>query len=95
MESRSRRACWTMLESDEWSRSYTAGKRGDTLHGNPPGTPDVLIVPVASRDGAVEALKQIAEQGEACPTDSPDSPSHFARFLGIFKELRDLLNDEC
>ena len=52
-----------------------------------PGTPDVLLMPVVARTDSVAALKKIAEQGEANPTDSDVPPSHFARFLRIFREF--------
>src|SRR5205823_1175342 len=76
---------------DEWGRGYRAGERGNATSANPQGTPDLLIVAAASRDDAVDALKRIAEQGEACPTADPTNPSHFARFLKVYSEMKDLL----
>ena len=72
---------------DEWGRGYKGGARGDSTKAHPKGTPDVLVEPVASRDDAVNALTEIAEQGEAPPSDSPEAPSHFTRFLNIYKEM--------
>ncbi|MFJ3309701.1 ferritin-like domain-containing protein [Streptomyces sp. NPDC086549] len=81
----------------EWGRGYTLGERGRDA-GNVPETqsPDLLIIGVSSRDSALNALKQIGEQGEALPplqaplpaagTDSREL-SHFFRFLTIFREL--------
>ncbi|AOR36056.1 hypothetical protein BFF78_37865 [Streptomyces fodineus] len=81
----------------EWGRGYTLGERGRDA-GNVPETqsPDLLIIGVSSRDSALNALKQIGEQGEALPplqaplpaagTD-PRELSHFFRFLTIFREL--------
>ncbi|MER6030969.1 ferritin-like domain-containing protein [Streptomyces sp. NPDC001851] len=85
----------------EWGRGYTLGERGRDA-GSVPETqsPDLLIIGVSSRDSALNALKQIGDQGEALPpmqaplpaagsaagTD-PQDLSHFFRFLTIFREL--------
>ncbi|MCB2406353.1 ferritin-like protein [Hymenobacter lucidus] len=77
---------------DEWGRGYTGGNRGNTTGGNPPGTPDVLVMPLLSRDDAYNALLAISEQGEAPHVAADESgPSHFARFLTIYKEMREVL----
>jgi hypothetical protein len=76
---------------DEWGRGYQGGNRGDSTGANPPGAPDVLVMPVASRDDAVASLGQIAEQGEDTSTADPSKLSHFARFLKIFHEWKELL----
>jgi hypothetical protein len=76
---------------DEWGRGYRDGVRGNTDGADFPGTPNLFITPMASRDDAVAALKQIAEQGEACPDASPKNPSHFARFLKIYQEMKKAL----
>jgi ferritin-like protein len=52
-------------------------------------TPNLLVAPLASRDDTVSVLKEIAEQGEAGPTDTQD-PSHFTRFLTIYLEMKQL-----
>lgn len=74
----------------EWGRGYQGGQRGNSTRANPPQTPDVLVVAMTSRDDAVNALTQIAEQGEA--TSDVDSalagPSHFVRFLKIYEEMK-------
>lgn len=75
---------------DEWGRGYTAGARGNAEGGAPAGTPNVLVMPVSSRDDAVSSLTQIAEQGEANTDSSTTGPSHFARFVQIFKEMKEL-----
>ncbi|WP_424886973.1 ferritin-like domain-containing protein [Streptomyces sp. XH2] len=82
---------------DEWGRGYRRGERARDS-GNVPETlsPDLLILRVVSRDSALRALRNIGEQGEALPAaDSPDGedrrdPSHFNRFLTIFRELEQL-----
>ena len=73
---------------DEWGRGYAGGARGNATGANPKPTPDVLVVPLASRDDAVNAMTQIAQQGEAPVSADPDAPSHFARFLKIYVEMK-------
>lgn len=73
---------------DEWGRGYRDGNRGNSTEANPKGAPSVLVVPVLSRDDAVNALRGIAQQGEAPSSDAGDEPSHFARFLRIYEELK-------
>jgi hypothetical protein len=72
---------------DEWGRGYQRGERGNAMGGAIAGTPDVLLIPVASRDDALAAIEAIATQGEAVPDADPEAPSHFARFLKIFDEF--------
>lgn len=76
----------TQVDWDEWGRGYQAGSRGDTT-GQMPDSPDVLLARVTSRTDALNALSAIAEQGEANPTASDQQPSHFARFLGIYRQF--------
>ncbi|MFY0255246.1 ferritin-like protein [Chitinophaga sp. 30R24] len=76
---------------DEWGRGYQGGARGNTLHGSPTGTPDVLVMPLASRDDAQNALESIAEQGEDT-TQGTENPSHFTRFLLIYQDMTDMIN---
>lgn len=82
---------------DEWGRGYREGERGQeqsNVQGVP--APDLLILEVASRDGAVNALAEIGEQGEAVgaigSTDPADAgeESHFRRFLTIYEALAEL-----
>lgn len=73
---------------DEWGRGYKGGNRGNTTAANPAGTPDVLVEPLMSRDDAISALKEIAEQGEGIEVSADTEASHFERFLGIYKVLR-------
>ncbi|RBL90707.1 ferritin-like domain-containing protein [Chitinophaga flava] len=77
---------------DEWGRGYEGGARGNVRHGSPTGSPDVLVMPLASRDDAYNALNAIAEQGEDT-TNSGDDPSHFTRFYNIYVEMRELLKE--
>jgi hypothetical protein len=72
---------------DEWGRGYQGGARGNATGGAMPGTPNVILMPVTSRSDAVAALKAVATQGEANPTADDTAPSHFARFLRIFREF--------
>jgi len=71
----------------EWGRGYQGGHRGRPS-GQPTQTPDVLVVPQASRDDMVAALQAIAQQGEAT---SGTTASHFVRFLRIYVEMRELV----
>lgn len=78
---------------DEWGRGYGAGARGIEA-GNVPLTqaPNVLVLEAYSRETAVHALLEVGEQGEG---DTPvaellDQPSHFERFLDVFRELSSL-----
>ena len=74
---------------DEWGRGYRSGARGSVAGQPISGTPDLLILPVAARTDGLAALRAVAEQGEA-NTDAADSaPSHFARFLRIYREFPD------
>jgi hypothetical protein len=72
---------------DEWGRGYKGGRRGNTTGGSMPGTPDVLVLPVTSRTDALAALRAVATQGEANPSSSEEAPSHFARFLEIYRHF--------
>ena len=75
----------------EWGRGYQAGNRGNLSGVQPAKTPDVLVVPVTCRDDVVNALRTIAQQGEAT---SGSAPSHFVRFLRIYVELRAVLTQQ-
>jgi hypothetical protein len=82
---------------DEWGRGYKGGERGNSgaraTAAALEKTPDVLVLPGATRDAAVAALQQIAQQGEAPrPYDDGDGPerSHFARFRAIYVEYREI-----
>ncbi|PYQ31933.1 MAG: hypothetical protein DMF56_02205 [Acidobacteria bacterium] len=76
---------------DEWGRGYTRGERGNIGKGSPDKTPNVLVEPVADREGVIKALQNIAQQGEnpAIKTETPEKPeeSHFQRFLTIYREF--------
>lgn len=72
---------------DEWGRGYTGGNRGGSSVEQFKASPDVLVVPLMSRDDAYNALSEIAEQGEGEGKEG-DQLSHFERFLHIYKELK-------
>jgi hypothetical protein len=74
---------------DEWGRGYGKGARGSSIAGTTK-TPDVLVMRMASRTDAMDALKAVAEQGEAPDEASASDPegSHFRRFLEIFRAFR-------
>jgi hypothetical protein len=71
---------------DEWGRGYGKGARGSSIAGTT-STPDVLVLPMASRSDAVNALNRVAEQGEAPgeASASDTESSHFRRFLTVFR----------
>jgi len=74
---------------DEWGRGYEGGARGNSTKANAPGAPDVLVAPLLSRTDAINALNEIAEQGES--TSMVDNElSHFERFLKIYIRLRQM-----
>jgi len=72
---------------DEWGRGYKTGDRGNTLGGAMPTTPDLLLLPVVARTDALAAIEKVATQGEAPLTPDDSAPSHFARFLRIYREF--------
>jgi hypothetical protein len=70
----------------EYGRGYAGGSRGAVNRGA--AVPDVLIYTAYSRKTALDALKAVAEQGEAADTDSQTkSLSHFERFMGLYQEF--------
>ncbi len=73
---------------DEWGRGYRAGARGSSEEA--PRSPDLLILPAASRDQAVAALKAVAEQGEALASESEAEESHFVRFRRVYREMKEV-----
>lgn len=74
--------------SDEWSRGYRSGQRGNQSGMNVEGTPHLIIDRVRDRASVLAALRAIAEQGES-PTTTGDNQSHFQRFLDIYRDLGD------
>ncbi|UPK66709.1 ferritin-like domain-containing protein [Chitinophaga filiformis] len=78
---------------DEWGRGYQGGHRGNTMKGSLPGSPDVLVMPLASRDDAYNAITEIAEQGEAPTHAKGAQPSHFERFLDVYNKLKEINPD--
>lgn len=79
---------------DEWGRGYTGGERGSDGSGRFTESPDVLVAPLLGRDDAVAALKEIAEQGEGVDIREEEEPSHFERFLFIYKEYKKILESD-
>lgn len=77
---------------DEWGRGYVGGQRGSAGAGVYGKSPDVLVAPLMCRDDAYDALKEIAEQGEGDEVVT-ETPSHFERFLFIFKEYKQFLKE--
>ncbi|WP_264551139.1 ferritin-like domain-containing protein [Flavobacterium sp. N2038] len=77
---------------DEWGRGYVGGSRGSDGQNIYAKSPDVLVAPLLSRDDAYNALSEIAEQGEGLETDE-SLPSHFERFLHIYKEYKAILEE--
>lgn len=74
---------------DEWGRGYKGGARGVSVSGDTAiaGTPDLILLPVTARTDSLAAIKAVATQGEANSNDDDSAPSHFARFLRIFRKM--------
>jgi hypothetical protein len=87
-ETVSQQASWS-----EWGRGYAHGARGSSLPGSQPRTPDLIIRTVDSRASAIEALRAIAEQGEATRLEMQQL-SHFRRFLDIYIEWQNILSQD-
>ncbi len=68
----------------EWGRGYRDGSKGSIAPDAE--TPDVLVLTAYSRQTAIDALKAVAEQGEAASGDAKTIElSHFQRFLEIYR----------
>jgi hypothetical protein len=78
---------------DEWGRGYKDGARGNSMAGSPKGAPNVLVAPLMSRTDAINAVTEIAEQGESTEIKNADELSHFERFLSIYIEWRKMPKD--
>jgi hypothetical protein len=78
---------------DEWGRGYKDGARGNSMAGSPKGAPNVLVAPLMSRTDAINAVTEIAEQGESTEIKNADELSHFERFLSIYVEWREMPED--
>jgi len=83
-ETRSTQGSWS-----EWGRGYAHGERGNTHGASPAGSPDLIIRVMSSRQDAVDALREIAEQGEGTTLTDP-AHSHFQRFLTIYQQFAEL-----
>ncbi len=57
------------------------------------GVYDVTLFPVYDRATALQAIKLITEQGEGTPHLSAE-PSHYLRFLEIYKELKKMKEED-
>jgi hypothetical protein len=77
---------------DEWGRGYAGGSSDRSYEEKIKGKPDVLVVPLSTRDDAVSALEEIAEQGEGEEIKS-DNTSHFERFLFVYREMKEVLKE--
>jgi rubrerythrin len=77
---------------DEWGRGYSGGNRGNTTPASLAGSPDVLVMPLANRDDAYNAITEIAEQGEATTLDTA-TPSHFERFRTLYEGLKQMMEE--
>jgi hypothetical protein len=88
---------------DDWGRRYRPPPKMLTPEGglDDQGMPtgpialsntNVLVAPVATRRQAIDALCALSEQGEGPHRggDKPEEPSHFDRFLEIFRDLEGL-----
>jgi hypothetical protein len=80
---------------DDWGRGYRPGSFPP--HVAPTDAPPpyerktrVIIAQMATRTEAIEALKDVAGQGESPGhrAHSKEEPSHFSRFAKIFRELK-------
>ncbi len=70
--------------SDEWARGYAPGQAAPGADQKPPA-PQLLIQRVTSRTDAINAVKAVMDQGEAAARSDGNEPSHFRRFLDIYK----------
>ena len=82
---------------DDWGRSYRPGPfapHAAVTDAPPPGQRKtrLVITQMATRTEAIEALRDLAGQGEAPEHRRHDQlePSHFARFATIFDELQQI-----
>jgi hypothetical protein len=80
---------------DDWGRGYRPGPfppHAASTDGAPPHERKtrLIITQMATRTEAIEALKDVAGQGEAPHhrDQRAEEPSHFARFAKIFRELQ-------
>jgi hypothetical protein len=78
---------------DEWGRGYSGPKPSPSDPSGERHGPRarVLIQPMGTREAALTALHELAEQGEASSRHQQEAagePSHFHRFLGIYRQFR-------
>jgi hypothetical protein len=79
---------------DEWGRGYRQGQRGaEAMRVLDLPAPELLILPVDSRTALINALQQIAEQGEGLDLPPDENGSHFQRFLAVYRGLKQLGED--
>ena len=80
-----------------WGRNQGAATGVDHIEIHPdaegpeptcPIDADLIIIPVATRDEAIEALRKVAEQGEDPPSGGGDEQSHFLRFKQIYQQYK-------
>lgn len=87
----SQQACWAAWARNHGAPSGQAADDGmnpdsDTPAKTHPTTSDVIVVQVTSRDDVIDALLQVAHQGEA--PENAHETSHFKRFLEIYREFK-------
>lgn len=58
------------------------------------GVYDVTLFPVYDRVTALQAVDLITEQGEGTPHVKPDEPSHYARFLETYGEMKKFIAED-
>jgi Ferritin-like len=76
---------------DDWGRGYrpAPARPGKTERPEGQSKSSVIILQMGTRTEAVDALKQVASQGEAAHVQSNlrDEPSHFDRFVEIYQQF--------
>jgi hypothetical protein len=82
-----------ILEADLRPETASRQAKPRDWHVPPPPPEHMIIRTVASRDDAIQALKRIGDQGEGSGSSSTD-PSHFERFLEIYRAFPETETDE-
>lgn len=79
---------YQQAKADQWNRGYVATERKITIDNTEKSIPSskVLVHHLLSKWECLEAIKDVAEQGENT-SDLNDSNTHFCRFKTIFKKL--------
>jgi len=79
---------YQQAKADQWNRGYVATERKITIDTTEKSIPSskVLVHHLLSKWECLEAIKDVAEQGENT-SDLNDPNTHFCRFKTIFKQL--------